>query len=266
MIAGAMAQGIEETGESVHIFPSHCYRRPEADIAVFYGYDANLRRVMADYRAAGLNVVYVDLGYWGRREGGSLHGYHKVVVNGRHPTSYFQDQMHSADRAELLGLQVKPWQTGGSHIILAGMSEKCAVVEGYKAHEWELAAVAELRKHTERPIIYRPKPSWLDAKPIPGTQFEPGLDDLARLLEGCHAVVTHHSNVAIDALLGGIPAFTVEGAASTLCFTEISRIERPWRPDGREQFVADLAYTQWTPAEMRSGAVWRHLKGEGLIS
>lgn len=261
-----MAEGIDRAGDSVHIFPAHCYRNPDAEIAVFYGFDANLRKVMADYRGLGRNVVYVDLGYWNRREGGSLSGYHKVVVNGRHPTGYFQDREHGPERAALLDLKIEPWKTGGRHIVLAGMSEKSALVEGFQANEWEQAAIAELRRHTERPIIYRPKPSWLFAKPIADTKFEPGENDLPRLLEGCHAVVTHHSNVAIDALLTGVPAFTVDGVASPLCFSDLARIESPWRPEGRERFVDDLAWCQWRPSEMRSGVVWRHLKDEGLIS
>lgn len=265
MIAEAMKRGIEVCGESVRIHPSHCYRRPEAEIAVFYGFDINLRKVFSDYRAAGKTVVYVDLGYWGRREGGSLSGYHKVVVNGRHATDYFQAVEHDSERADRLGLTIKEWAGQGDHIIVAGMSAKCAEVEGFTPSEWERMTVDELRRHTSRPIVYRPKPSWAAAEPIYGTLFEPGLDDLPRLLQNCHAVVTHHSNVAIDALLEGVPAFTTNGAASSLAFSDLSRIEAPWRPDGRRQFVRDLAYTQFTPAEMRAGIAWAHLKAEGLI-
>ena len=265
-IAEAMAEGISAAGDSVHIFPSHCYRSPHAEIAVFYGFDRNLQKVMRDYRAAGKAVVYVDLGYWNRREGGPLQGYHKVSVNGRHPTDYFQGLRHPSDRFGRLGVSIEPWRPGGRHIIVAGMSAKGAEAEGFEPHAWEEWTVAELRKVTDRPIIYRPKPSWMDARAIAGAAFEPGLEDLPRLLVDCHAVVTHHSNVAIDALMAGIPAFVTDGPASALCFSELARIEQPWRPDGREQFAADLAYAQWRVSEMRDGTVWRHLKSEGLIS
>lgn len=261
-----MADGIAACGDSVHIYPAHGYRQPDAEIAVFYGFDANLRRVFADYRALGRQVVYVDLGYWGRRQGGPLAGYHKVVVNGRHPTAYFQAVRHDADRAALLDLEFKPWSRGGNHIIVAGMSAKCAEVEGFAPSEWEKRTVAELRRYTSRPIVYRPKPSWTEARPITGTTFEPSLDALPRLLINCHAVVTHHSNVAIDAMLAGVPAFSAEGPATVLCQSDLSQIEHPIRPDGREQLACDLAYAQWTTQEMRSGAAWRHLKQEGLIT
>lgn len=261
-----MAEGVAAAGDSVHIYPSHCYRHPHADIAVFYGFDRNLQKVMQDYRAIGKPVVYVDLGYWGRREGGPLQGYHKVSVNGRHPTDYFQAIRHPADRLSRLGLNIEPWKQAGRHIIVAGMSAKAAEAEGFGPHAWERATIEQLRRVTDRPIVYRPKPSWTEARALPGATFEPGLEDLPRLLADCHAVVTHHSNVAIDALMAGIPAFVADGAASALCFSGLDRIEQPWRPDGREQFAADLAYAQWRVAEMRSGDVWRHLKAEGLIS
>lgn len=266
MIASAMLAGLQVEGETGSVLPAHCYRRPEADIAVFYGYDQYLRCVMADYRAAGKSVVYIDLGYWGRRDGGPLAGYHKVAVNGRHPTDYFQSVAHEPDRANRLGLAVKRWRPAGDVVLVAGMSAKCAEVEGYFPNEWETRTIRELRRHTDRPIVYRPKPSWAAATPIPGAEFSPGPDELPFLLSRCHAVVTHHSNVAVDALLEGVPAFTTEGAASSLCHSDLSRIESPLRPGGRRQLVNDLSYCQFTPAEMRDGTVWRHLKSEGLIT
>lgn len=260
-----MALGVAALGESVHIYSSMCYRRPEAEIAVFYGFDANLRRVFKDYRAAGRTVIYVDLGYWGRKDNGKLSGYHKVVVNGRHPTAYFQSTRHPFDRAERLNLTIQPWRRGGEHIMVAGMSAKCAEVEGFRPSEWESLTIEALRKRTDRQIIYRPKPSWAEASRLQGAKFEPEHDALPRLLENCHCVVTHHSNVAIDGILAGVPAFTTAGAAGALALSDLDMIESPIRPEGREQFIADLAYTQWTTAEMRTGHVWWHLKNEGLI-
>lgn len=264
MVASAMLEGIRRCGETVKVVPTSCYRHPEGEIAVFYGYDALLQRIFAEYRKSGRNVVYVDLGYWARREGGSLAGYHKVVVNGRHPTEYFQATQHGPERFRRLGVKIADWR-GGKHVLVAGMSAKGAAVEGFLPNEWEVSAIQAVREFTDRPIIYRPKPSWVDAKAIQGAEFEPDIDALERLLINCHAVVTHHSNVAIDGLLRGVPAFSVGGAGSLLSLSDMSKIEQPWRPGNREQFAADLAWTQFTAAEMRSGAAWQHLKDEGLI-
>jgi len=145
------------------------------------------------------------------------------------------------------------------------MGAKAADCEGFATHEWELGAVATLKQHTDRPIIYRPKPSWRNPEPIDGTIFSPRTQPLLDVLEGCHAVVSHHSNVCIDAILEGVPSFCAQGVALPMSRSDLSQIESPIYPDGREQWAADIAYTQWRPDEMRDGLVWRYLKDEGII-
>ncbi len=83
-------------------------------------------------------------------------------------------------------------------------------------------------------------------------------------LADCWAVVTLHSNVAVDALMAGIPVNVAEGVAAEFS-TPLAQIETPRMPEGREQLFADIAYCQWTPAEMASGACWSHLLKNGII-
>lgn len=260
-----MAMGIRKHDEQAREIIEEFYNGPVSQIAVFYGLRGNLRQVFADYRMYQRKAVHVDLGYWNRTEGGKLYGYHKVTVNNRHPTAYFQNKRHPHDRFSKLGLQIKPWRTNGEHILVAGMGPKAADVEGFAPNQWEKDAVAKLRMHTDRPIIYRPKPSWHHPEPIDGTMLSPNNQPLEEVLRKCHAVVSHHSNVCVDALIEGVPVFCVKGVAVTMGLNDISKIEEPLIPDGREQWAADIAYCQWRPDEMKEGLVWRHLKNEGLI-
>jgi hypothetical protein len=135
---------------------------------------------------------------------------------------------------------------------------------------WERTVVETLRAQSDRKIIYRPKPSWTEAKPIPGTTFSPRAQPLIELLgKQCHAVVTHHSNVAVDGLVSGVPAFIKLGAAApmSLSTSNLAMIEYPYYPLDRyrEQWLNDLAYCQWSLKEMSNGACWSHLKEEGLV-
>lgn len=264
MIAEAMRRGINALGDRARLFDTSGYRSPDADIAVFYGFDTTLRRIFRDYRALGRPVVCIDLGYWGRRDGGIWDGYHKVAVNDRHPTAYFQKVRHSGDRVSRHGISISQW-TSGRHVVIAGMSAKAAEAAGFAPEEWERQAIAAVKAHTDRPIVYRPKPSWPDAKPLPDSTFEHGQMCLDRLLQDCHAVVTHHSNVGVDGLLAGVPVFCVEGAALPLACEDISKIEQPRKDGDRRQWAQDLAYTQFKPDEMHAGVAWRHLKDEGLL-
>lgn len=265
VICHSMAAGMKRLGVDVHEMREEFYNGPEYDAAVFYGLSGNLMQAFLDYRNKGKKAIYVDLGYWQRTLGGKLYGYHKVSVNGRHPTAYFQNRPKSNLRFQALGIPIKPWRKTGTHILVAGMGAKAAPVEGFKPNEWEEAAVRELRKHTDRPIIYRPKPSWTHPLEIEGTTFSPRTQSLEEVLQDCWAVVSHHSNVCVDALLEGIPSFCFYGVATPMSLKDLRHIEHPIYPEGREQWAADIAWTQWTPAEMEGGHCWKYLRDEGIV-
>lgn len=260
-------EGIGRAGDSVQMINARDYARGQVRIAVFYGYQGVLREAFEWQQAEGGIAVYVDLGYWGRHYGGRWSGYHKVVVNARHPTAYFQNRAHDGSRAAFHGIKPAPWRSGGKHILLAGMGAKAAGAEEQHPLVWEKKVIKALRKHTKRPIIYRPKPSDHAAKPIygDGIHYSPPSQPLDEVLKDCHAVVTHHSNVAVDGLVAGVPVFVWGGVAMPMGCQDLAMIETPLRPDGREQWVNDIAYVQYSIAEMKQGLAWRYLKDEGLI-
>ncbi len=236
----------------------------EADVAIFYGLRLGLGGVFETYRTRA-TAVYVDLGYWNRKPARDrFGGYHKVSVNALHPTAYLRAG-HPDDRLRRVGVRLKPWRERGDRIIVAGMSDRSAALHGFAPEAWERHAVAALMRHTDRPIFYRPKPSWDGARPISGTVFLRGGTDIRGHLHNCWALVTHHSNAAVDALAAGIPVYCDDGAASLLSMPSLDTIDDPPLPDGRDQFLADLAYCQWSVAELASGACWDYLAGEGLV-
>lgn len=265
LVADAMFQGIHRHVRTVQKLSSLSYvGRPQHDIALFYGLSEGLSRVLNDYVNAGRTAVYIDLGYWGRRKKTRYDGFHKLSVNGRHPTDYFQNHPHPDDRFRHFDLPIRPWRESGKHIIVAGMSGKGSLAEGFAPEQWERQAVAKLRSFTRRPIIYRPKPNYVSARPIPGTIFQRDVP-LDEALAGAHAVVCHHSNVAIDAIISGVPAFCVKGAALPMAAEDLCMIENPFMPEGREQWAADLAYTQYSIEEMMRGMAWAYLRSEGIV-
>lgn len=259
----AMAHGIGAKSSMMAIDnyrPSHS---ADFDVAVFWGFITACQNIMRDFQAIGKPVIYIDQGYWGRNK---HNGYFKVAVNARHPTKYFQKRLHSGDRARALGVVAKPWVGNGNHILVAGMSAKAAWAEKLEPVEsFERNVINTIRKVTDRPIIYRPKPSWKDARPIGGVKYSDPRQSLAEVLKDCHAVVTHHSNVAVDGLVAGIPCFVWAGVAMPMASDDLRRIDNPVRLDGREQWIADIGYTQWNIEEMRCGLPWRLLKEDGLI-
>lgn len=265
IVGRAMFAGIRRHSERVALRSSLTYRgRPDSDIAFFYGLAGGLHRVLKDYPRYKRRAFYIDLGYWGRRKKSRYDGYHKIVLNSRHPTDYFQRTAHPSDRFDEFGVEIQPWRESGDAVMVIGMSDKAAYAEGLKSESWERDAVTKLKALTKRPIIYRPKPNWPGARPIPGTTMQRGVD-LAEGLRGVHCVVARHSNVAVDSLLMGVPAICPHGVASAISSHDFTDIENPLRSDARAQFAADLAYTQFSIEEMASGLAWDVLRSEGLL-
>lgn len=265
IVCEAMARGIAATGDKVVVRPASSWRRKQARIAVFYGLVGNLALALRQQKLDGGTAIYIDLGWWGRRNGGRWGCYHKITIDDRHPTAYFQNRAHDASRFAVHKLKIAPWRGKGRHILVAGMSAKAARAEGFAPEQWERRTIAELRRFTARPIIYRAKPNWKQAKPLPGAAFSPGFQPLDKALANCHAVVGHHSNVCVDALIAGVPVFCTKGVARPMGLADLKQIEAPILPDDRAQWAADVAWCQWDVREMAEGLPWRHLKDEGLI-
>lgn len=267
IIANAMAKGIAKTGDRVRLVNSREHPGVTSDVYVGYGWGGGMRFIWEQYKAAGRPAVYIDLGYWGRRNRTKHDGCHKIVVNSRHPNDYFQRVKHPSDRFKQLGLVVKPWRRSAAtdRVLLIGMSGKAAQAEGLHPERWERETAALLRRKTDRVVVYRPKPNWSRARPIPGTAHQGNVPVETALADGVHAVVSHHSNICVDAVLSGIPAFCVDGVALPMSLTDMTRVDDPWYPDEREQWAWDIAYTQWNIDEMMLGLPWRHMKSEGLV-
>lgn len=259
----AMAEGIAKTGDQPFILSDIEYRTPEHDVAVFWGYVSSMQRVLRTYTEAGKPAIYIDFGYWGRDKENT---HYKLSLNARHPTAYFRSRQHDNKRAKALGIEAQKWRKAGSHIVVAGMGAKAAWAERLEPPgSWETRVIAQLKTLTDRPIVYRPKPSWRDAEPLKDAAYSPPEQPLEDVLANAHAVVTHHSNVAVDALVSGVPAFVWDGVASPMGLQDLALIETPLLPRDRESWINDISYTQFTLSEMAEGLPWRHLKNEGLL-
>lgn len=241
-------------------------------VAIFYSLHGKLRQALRDCTEAGAVAILLDLGYWKRHEGGRYQGYHRYAINGLHGVPI---SGHPHERAFDFGLNAQASYykaIPGDHILLCGMSEKASRVYGFKPQQWECWAISELNKYTNREIVYYPKLSWAGASPLPGTTFWRGADhdeiDNHPMLIRAHAVVTHHSNMGLRAIAKGIPVFTVDGICRYLNSGKLSDIEHPRIPGDhrRAQFLADVAYLQWSVPEMASGAFWKHIKEERLVA
>ena len=262
ILAEAAYSGLRRAGYRPTVKSSIHYNGPQADFAVFYGLSMGLDRVMKEYPLS----VYIDLGYWKRRLRSRYDGYHKVIVNGRHPTDYFQQKKHNHNRLKDLNLDIKPWRKNGNHILVAAMSDKAARAEGLAHTIWERDIINQIKRKTDIPILFRPKPNCMRTRAVQGTTYDKGVD-LSVRLDSAHAVVCRQSNVAVDAIVAGVPVYCEKGVGVSLSMGSIDQIADPPMPsdEDRMQFLADVSWTQFTTHEIGIGLPFNHLREEGLL-
>jgi len=189
----------------------------------------------------------------------------KVGLNGINRDAYFGPMGNDSSRANLLGLDVKPWQTDGDHILICGQHDKSLQWHGMpKMSQWLIDTIDQIRKHTDRKIIFRPHPrcqlpsienefdNVVRQRPI---QLPRTYDDFDINFSNVYATISYSSNPGIHSVINGVPAFV---SASSLAFpvanniNDLSVINDPKCFD-RRQWVNDYAWTEYTLEEISQG-------------
>jgi hypothetical protein len=187
--------------------------------------------------SAGNDWIYGDHAFMGRGQ------FYRIAMN-----AYQHDGTGnaSADRFEALGRPVQPWRKTGHHVLVCPNSPTYFGLFGMDVHQWVADVTRHIAAATNRPVRVR----WKG-------QETPIQADLVN----CWAVVVFSSASAVDALIAGVPVFTLAdfGATRRMGSADLSQIEYPKMPDDREPFLWNLAARQWTLDEIRNGVAWKAL-------
>ena len=151
--------------------------------------------------------------------------------------------------------EFKGWRDTGKHILLCPSSPTVTFqMNGITQDEWVEVAKREIRKHTDREIIFRNKPR-------PGNKW--WNTDIKDDLKNCYALVTNYSLSAFDALLNYVPVFAeANSVMGPVTSRDISKIEKPLRPGRKtmEEWLKFVSENQFTLKEMASGKAYEILK------
>lgn len=201
-----------------------------------------LRHLIELWAESGRTWIYWDRGYarrvfatWLPR--GDNGGYYRWSIG--------TFQMHEIrdvpdDRWRELRTSVKPWNTGGRHIVLAEPSP--TYMKFHRIDGWVEQTLVRLREFTDRPIVQRTK------------ETSRSLEDDC---ENAHCLVTHGSNAAVEAVIMGCPVFVHSSSAAALVGqTDLATIEEPIYPE-RQPWLNSLAYCQFNEDELVNGTLWR---------
>lgn len=214
------------------------------DIVPIVGCSIYLRPMIDKWRASGRQWIYWDRGYarrvfatWLPR--GTDGGQYRW-----HGNSFQLQTLRDLpdDRWRELDTPVSPWRKGGKHIVIARPSKSYLAFHGIP--NWTDETIYALSLLTDRQLVIRDKETKRDLR----------LD-----LEGAHALVTHGSIAAVEAVILGCPVFVhPDSAAALVGHTDLNMIDKPIYPD-RQQWLNNLAYSQFNEKELVDGTLWRLL-------
>lgn len=201
----------------------------DADYLIVYGpTSAAAQAAIAQYK----HWVALDLGYWDRvRSDYPM----RVAINATHPDGHLDD--YGPERWDARGVDLGDDYKASGHVLVAGTGRKHIRNNG--GADWDQEAVTRARRHFGARVRYRPKPN---------NRFENLKRPISEDLRGAAYVITHHSNVGIDAIIQGVPVATEEGAARGLYSNSLDA--PPATPEQRLDFLRRLAWWNWKRSEI----------------
>ncbi len=166
------------------------------------------------------------------------------------------------ERSKKLGISLKSWKKTGQNIVIFGQhsqSEQWSTRP--PVNDWLKNLVTEIKKYSDRPIVYRPHPR---------DRFFQKIDDFSTSIPikipNSHDVYDHErelsntwlainacSGTGVQAAIEGIPVFVEKDSlAWPVSIENLKNIENPLLPD-RTLWFEKICNTEWTIDEIASG-------------
>lgn len=268
-----LAKGFEELGHTPMFRRDSVFTPDQTEdifgLVVVQGLRGKAPEIRACYRRRGVPVLVADAGHLRRDL-----AYHRLSINDH---EWIAPGPCPADRWKALKLDIKP-RGKGEHILILGQMPNDSSHNWGKEQivQWARALVRELRRYSDRPIIWRPHPrgEFEIGHKETGVQtswhFQRTLDqDFA----DAHVALTMCSTAGFEAILAGVPCYTRTPAFyQELAFQDLEHLEDAPLPSvkEREAFCRRVAYTQWQVREYHTGEPQRHylawLQGDSPFS
>jgi len=266
-LAHAFCAGAEKHGHRTQQIDKTAKLNTDADVVCMVGVKS--AKLFSQARKQGKTVLFFDKGYFRHRsETSRTWEFWRIAVNNHHPTDYIENAQHSSGRWDEIsynrGASRKQWRTEGEHIMYLGSSAKYHAIAGLgDPNDTAALIVSQLRKLTDRPIYYRPKPSYDGARPVEGAYFDqPQRIPIDHMLKNSWCAITHGSNACFEAVMNGIPCIVLHDAvARPISSRRLKDVSNPYLASDAEvqQWLNNLAWCMFTEEEMLRGLAWEVL-------
>lgn len=272
-ISSALRDATKLYGDEFEIVHNATFQEVDLniDIACIWGIMGNAPEIVSKYTLRNKHVIVFDKALI-RHLGTGGQGTFRVGIDGPTPIKYMMRVIRNFDRFERRRIGVKPKTNPKSalrpKVLYCGSSQKyCDFYDLGDANEYAenvFQQVRDIGKKIE--FVYRPKPSWVGARKIEGTDFS-SQRPLAHELERAHLLITHGSAASIEAIVGGVSVITLGPCAAQFVAEKVinnETIHDPYFPSdhARWQWLCNLAYCQWNEEELRSGEAWGFIRNE----
>jgi hypothetical protein len=183
---------------------------------------------------------WLDNGFWNPARG-TDRGYYRITYRGPSPILLRDEGLRRPT------ITTKPWREDGKHVVFAMPGIHFGMALGLDVAGWCDRALWHVHEECERigrELRVRPR----DAK-------RPLADDL----RDCWALVTHSSNVAVDAAIAGVPVFVQPSSPAAPVGRLDCDLAHPVRPR-REHWLRSLASQHFDLNEMQNGTAWKWMQ------
>ena len=187
-------------------------------------------------------------------------------------------------------IKIKDWTKQGENILIMGQKEgDSALIDIYKTfpsfQDWVVYTIIQIRKYTDRHIIFRPHPMnlsrglrsyekiimpLLHKNQVKNVSLSKNLtsgssrggEPLQKDLKKAYCVVTYNSLSAVEAVTQGIPVFAANNMSMVwpIAHKKYNQIEKLSYNIDIQDWKNKIAYTMWNKQEVKDGETWAHLK------
>jgi len=200
----------------------------------------------------------------------NIDNYVSVNVNNLLGYSSFLPKNCNSDRFDKLGIKLKSYRKDGKYILITGQLQWDTQVQDINYNKWLNSIFLELKKKTDRKIVFRHHPLYLKKNnynykiTIPNFVKIDKNENIYDTFKDTFCLVSYNSNSLVEAVIEGIPIFVFNKMSLVydLGYHNLDNINQPYIPieEERQQVLNNLSYMQWNLKEIENGDVFRFLE------
>jgi hypothetical protein len=191
--------------------------------------------------ADGRPWIEIEYGYWGPADPKGRRATRRVTYCGHHnlkiaPRPWNRSQLFDQPAT-------RPWQQNSGNCVVAVMPQSDILLQrtNQTIDEWKSHAESVIRTHWQGDIVWRPKTG---SKHLRWQKF-------CQELEQAHAVVGERTMACVEAVMMGVPAYTLDDSMVTLIMGSVENLSSPQQPD-RSDWWDHVCWSQFHAKEFET--------------